>query len=199
MGLREYVAWAGLALSVLIPVKAECKSVTLALSLFPTAGCAFAGTAQTDPSWKSLKKIKVNGVAKLRHDRMLVEYYPAEITLKLVYGLLDDDSPASRAGHQCVSAWDPRKVQFSAAWRNASRTVIAKGMQLNAEWHDPGAWCESKCRGYWTYEIRLDPENIPITDELQITVHTEDGRVVSVLSGRLEAVDESDIPTLPAP
>lgn len=198
MGLRKYIAWTGLALSTLMPVKSESKSVTLALSLIPTDGCAFSGAAETDPSWKNLKKVKVNGVAKLRHDRVLVEYYPAEITLKLTYGL-DGYSWASRVGGQCASAWDPRRVQFSAAWRTASRTVIAKGLQLNAEWHGPGVWCESKCRGYWTYEIRLDSENIPITDELQVTVHTEDGRVASVLAGRLEAVDKSYTPTLPLP
>ena len=199
MGLRKYMAWAGLALSVLIPAKAESKSVTLALSLFPTDGCAFSGAADTDPSWKNLKKTKVNGVAKLRHGQVLVEYYPEEITLNLMYGLLDDYSQSSRPERQCVSAWDPRKVQFSAAWRNPSRTVPAKGVQLNTKWHDPGVWCESNCRGYWTYEIRLGSENIPITDELQVTVHTEDGRVASVLAGRLEAVDESATPTLPLP
>lgn len=56
-----------------------------------------------------------------------------------------------------------------------------------------------RCPAYWTYEIRLDSENIPIGDELVVTVHAEDGKVVSVLTGRLEQVNESAIPTSPSP
>lgn len=202
MDLRKSLLWTGIVLSLLVPAEAVCKSVTLALTFFPIQGCAFSGTANTDPGWKHLKEVKVNGVKKFRRGKVVIENYPEEITLSLTYGLFESYSPTAKSAYDCTPTWDPAKVQFSAAWRNTTRTVTAKGVQLNAEWHDPGVWCESKCRGYcgyWTYEIRLDSENIPLGDELQVTVHTEDGRVASVLDGRLEAVDESAPPTLPLP
>ena len=199
MRFNKNLAWAGIVTCLLASPDAVGKSVTLALSLFSTQGCDFSGGADTDPSWKHLKEVKVNGVKKFRRGKVVIENYPEEITLRLTYGLFESYSPTAKPVHDCTPTWDAAKVQFSAVWRNASRTVKAKGMQLNAEWHDPGVWCESKCRGYWTYEIRLDSENIPIADELEVTVHTEDGRVVSVLAGRLEPADEFATPTVPAP
>jgi len=200
MDLRKSLLWTGIVISLLVPAEAVCKSVTLALALFPTQGCAFSGAANTDPGWKHLKELKVNGVKKFRRGKVVIENYPEEITLSLTYGLLESYSPTAKSAYDCTPTWDPAKVQFSATWRNTTRTVTAKGVQLNAKQHVAEIWCEQmRCRAYWTYEIRLESENIPIRDELVLTIHAEDGKVVSIIAGRLEEVDNSMVPTLPLP
>jgi len=193
MNSSKLIPCVWLLMFALAPTRSEAKTVTLALSLFSSDGCSFFATVDSDPSWKNLKEVKVNGATKFRHDKVFVDSYPEEIKVNVVYG--SDWKP----GHSCALPFDPVKVVFSAAWRNPSRTLVAKGVQMNAEWHDPGTWCELRCSGYWTYTIRVDSENIPITDELVLTVHAEDGRVVSSLAGRLEPIDRSAVPTLPLP
>lgn len=203
MRFKKNLVWAGSLICLLASREAVSKSVTLALALFPTQGCNFSGGADTDLNWKHLKEVKLNGVKKLRHGKVVVENYPQEITLHLMYwlyGLFESYSLGDKKRHDRTPTWDPAKVHFSAAWRNRSGTVTAKGVQLNAQHLVSEIWCEQmRCPAYWTYEIRLDSENIPIGDELVVTVHAEDGKVVSVLTGRLEQVNESAIPTSPSP
>lgn len=76
MRFKKNLVWAGSLICLLASREAVSKSVTLALALFPTQGCNFSGAADTDLNWKHLKEVKLNGVKKLRHGKVVVENYP---------------------------------------------------------------------------------------------------------------------------
>jgi hypothetical protein len=185
--------------AIAAPATASTKATHLSLDLFANNGCPFFASAESDPNWSDVKVVKVKGVMNVRRGDSLVESYPEEIRLHITYGSAYDGVQFSKPAPNCTESLDAAHFQFSASWKNQSRTVPAHGSLLNAEWHPPTPWCELRCHDWWTYEIRLESANIPITDELLVTVHTPDGKLVSTLVGHLEPVERKATPTAPSP
>ena len=176
---------------------AKRKHTDLWLNIRPTNSCEFWVEADQDPNWGGLERVKVKGVIKFQHGVSILENYPDEIRLHLTYGQVADNP--FRNQHRCASSFDPAHLQFNASWKTDGVESPAVGTLLNSEWHPPRPWCETTCHDYWTYEIRIDSENIPITSELTLTLHAQDGKTISSLVGRLEAVEVPARPTWPAP
>jgi hypothetical protein len=67
-----------------------------------------------------------------------------------------------------LPSFDPAKVKFHLEWQNDSQIVPAKGIFALSEESSPQTWCEDKCAGHWTYELRIDSQNVPLQDNLAV-------------------------------
>ena len=187
-----------IVLAVCVPLAtAKRKRTDLRFNVRPTNSCEFWAEADQDPNWSGLERVNVKGILKFRHGDSILENYPDEIRLHVTYGQVADNPLPNQ--HRCASSFDPAHLQFKAFWKTDGVESPAVGTLLNSEWHPPGPWCETTCHQYWTYEIRIDSENIPITSELTLTLHAPDGKAISRLVGRLETVEVPDRTTLPSP
>ena len=194
---KTIVTIAVLAMGIDQLASAKRKHTELLLNLWATNSCEFWAEADRDSSWSGLKRVKVKGAVKFQHGDSILENYPDEIRLHVTYGSVLDDPFANQ--HRCATSFDPAHLQLKASWNTKGMETPARGALLNSEWHPPRAWCETTCHDYWTYEIRIDSANIPITSELTLTLHTQDGKVISSLVGKLNAVEVPDRTTSPSP
>ena len=198
MSFRTVLLFA-VGFSVISCTEASAKPKNLYLVVLAKDGCFFWVEAEPKPAWQNVKRVKVNGSMKFRHDNSLIQHYPEEIRLHLTFYPQSGISFGPKPTRQCTAGFNPAKMRFSASWRHQSTTTIATGALLNTQWHAPAPWCELNCTDHWTYDIRLDSTNVPIEDELLMDIKAEDGTVVSHLSGQLEYFEERTAPTAPAP
>lgn len=198
MSFRTVLLFA-VGFSAISCTEASAKPKNLYLVVLAKDGCFFWVDAEPRPVWQHVKRVKVNGSTKFRHDNSLIQHYPEEIRLHLTFYPQSGLSFGPKPTRPCTAGFNPAKMRFSASWRHHSTTTIATGALLNTQWHAPAPWCELNCTDHWTYDIRLDSTNVPIEDELLMDIKAEDGTVVSHLSGQLEYFEEQTAPIAPAP
>jgi hypothetical protein len=139
---------------------------------------------QQDPFFKDLKQVKSKHAFQYRRGREVVENFPdsTSITIAFWQGMPGFDFCNT------LPAFDPAKVKFHTEWKNDSHTVPAKGSFVASE-EAPQLWCEDKCGGRWSYELRIDSQNVPLQDNLIIRIEAEDGTRLAEYTGELDTND----------
>ena len=136
---------------------------------------------EPDPYFRNVQKKRVNGVVRFERKGEVLENFPDELTLHFAF------SPNYPYAF-CTAAlpqFDPGKLKFKAAWRNASQTLLAEGSFVLSGRQHPGVWCEDGCSEAWVYELRIESLGVPLTDNLEITVESENGSRVTQFIGEL--------------
>jgi hypothetical protein len=135
---------------------------------------------QPDPFFKNLKQVKSKGTVQYRRGRDVVENFPdsTNITVEFWQGVREFDAcnPLPR--------FDPAKVKFHLEWKHDSQVVPAEGSFVVSE-EPPQTWCEDRCSRHWTYELRIDSQNVPLQDSLVIRIEAEDGARLAEYIGKL--------------
>ncbi len=83
-----------------------------------------------------------------------------------------------------LPTFDPAKLKFHVEWQNGSQAVPAKG-NFVAQELSPQTWCEDKCAGHWVYALRMDSEDVPLQNNLVLTIETEGGTRLAKYVGKL--------------
>lgn len=140
---------------------------------------------EPDPYFQDVRKNRVNGSMRFERHGEVLENFPDELTLHLVF------SPTYLLA-SCTAAvrqFDPGKIKFKAAWRNGARMLPAEGTVVLSEREQPSIWCEVNCGEFWVYELRIESSGVPLTDHLEITIEAESGIRVAQFTGELGSYD----------
>ena len=175
-------------------VSAKTKNENFSIWLMQVDGCnsLFFVEQEPDPFLSNAERVKVKSVERFRQGTSVLDNFPEEIRLKVYYR----SNPGGLIKCRAAESFDPGAVKFSAAWRNKSRTLVANGTLLHVERHAPEPLCEDQCKEFWSYDLRIESRDVPLTDNLQLTVDAADGRHIAKLTGGLGSVRNSINPVL---
>jgi hypothetical protein len=152
----------------------------------------FSIEQEPDTFFKGLKHAKNHGVVTFRRGNSVVENFPDELRLKVLFV-----RRRTEFGSCAVEgAFDPARIKFRAEWKSGSRSQAAEGVIVQSEWQNPGPWCEDHCDGYWIYELRINSAGVALTNQLFVAVNAEDGTRLEQLVGTLGPAQPVIIPEL---
>src|SRR5215471_865942 len=77
-------------------------------------------------------------------------------------------------------------------WQIGTQVVSAKGTFAVLERSSPQPWCENICAGWWTYELRIDSQDVRLQNQLVLTIETEDGTRLAKYLGNLSTAKQQD-------
>jgi hypothetical protein len=125
------------------------------------------------------------GTRQYRRGRDLVESFPdsTDITVEFWPGL-----PEFKAC-SALPPFDPANVKFHLEWKHDAQIVPAKGTFFVSE-ESQQPWCEDNCSGRWTYQLRIDSQDVPLHDNLIIRIEAEDGTRLAEYVGELDALPQ---------
>ena len=136
--------------------------------------------------FKDLKQVKSKpGTRQYRRGRDLVDNFPdsTDITVEFWPGL-----PEFKAC-SALPPFDPANVKFHLEWKHDAQIVPAKGTFFVSE-ESQQPWCEDNCSGRWTYQLRIDSQDVPLHDNLIIRIEAEDGTRLAEYVGELDALPQ---------
>ena len=128
--------------------------------------------------------MKSKGKSEYRKGRNIVANYPDLITVRVWFSL--DLAGINSCG--ALPRFDPAKLRFLVEWQNNSQLVPANGKFLVSETL-PQTWCEDRCSKHWTYELRIDSQDVPLQSDLVVTIETVDGARLAKYVGKLSTED----------
>ncbi len=189
-GCKAYVL---LALSAMFISEAwaggkKVSGLSFQLSPPPKVPCLFQPFhiwQDPDPLFKNLKQVKSKRTVQYRRGDDIVTNYPDSTTVRVEFWRGVSEFNSCNA----LPSFDPARVKFHLEWQNDSQIVPAKGDFVASEESSPQTWCEDKCSGYWTYELRIDSQNVPLQDSLVIRIETQDGTRLAEYVGKLSTAN----------
>lgn len=193
--------FAGFVVAIALHSQSLAKKKTENLQLFLSSvdGCDrnFSAEQEPDPYLTRLEPEKRHGIVGYRRKSQVIDHFPDDIDLTVYYGFPDDLSLLLKQNENAKGTckpFDPRQLRFTASWTDSLHRQPASGALLKMEYHEPQAMCETTCHSYWTYTLRVDSREVPLTEKLSLTISTDDGTIVSKLEGRLEPVEPTATP-----
>jgi hypothetical protein len=155
----------------------------------PSSPCLkspFISWEESDLFFKGVKQVKSNHGVEYCRGNDIVQIFPDELTINVVFWHVPQLFGTCGAGFQV----DPATVRFHAEWRNGSQTRTAKGTVIQSEPAKIGTvWCEDGCTESWQYQLRIESDNVSLEDTLVIRMDGEDGSPVAECIGNVAAVD----------
>jgi hypothetical protein len=144
-----------------------------------------------------LKQIKSKTAVQYRRGHVTVVNFPDSTSLRVEF------SPEAPQFDACsvLPAFDPARVQFRVQWRNDSQATPAEGKFVISKEPVAQTWCEERCVARWSYELRIDSQNVPLQNDLVINIETQDGTRLAEYVGKLTSNKIQPEPPfqLPAP
>ena len=119
----------------------------------------------------------------------LFESFSDAVRLRIHYRV--DPTGAFNSKSKVCNPFDPASLRFTATWANKSRTLKADGLLMNVQRDSPGPLCETECLPSWTYELQIEANGVPLTDDLILAVDSVDGTHIAKLIGGLGPLDYS--------
>ena len=141
----------------------------------------FSLAQQPADYFQNVQKNTVNGSIRFERNGEILRNFPDELTIDFKY------SPTHSLGF-CTAAvppFNPEKIKFKAVWRNGAQISPAEGTFVLSERQVPGIWCEDRCVASWIYELRINSADVPLIDQLEVTVETESGSRIAQFTGKL--------------
>lgn len=152
----------------------------------------FSVAQRQDPFFRGLEQVRKRGKLQFRRGRDVVSNFPDALTIWVDFR----NGPTALSRCSALPAFDPAKLKFSVQWKNGSQISPAEGKFLVSEESSPETWCEDNCSARWSYELRIDSQNVPLTDELVIRIDAENGTSLAEYVGKIGKAD-SQTPPLP--
>jgi len=134
-----------------------------------------------DRFFKDVELVKVKGKPQYRRGRDTVENFPDTTTVIVVFWR----GPAALNACSALPAFDPARLKFHVEWSGGSQSSTAQGRFVQSEESSPDLWCEDSCSGRWTYQLMIDSQDVPLTNELVITIEAEGGTRLAEYVGKL--------------
>jgi hypothetical protein len=153
----------------------------------------FSLSQDPDQYFQSVQKNTVNVSIRFERNGEILRNFPDELTLHFAY------VPTHSLGFCTVAVppFDPEKIRFKAVWRNGAQISPAEGKFVLSEKQVPGIWCEDRCVRSWIYELRINSADVPLIDQLEVTVETEGGSRIAQFTGELG--EERDLQNIHSP
>lgn len=160
------------------------KAGDLSISLAQVDGCdaIFLTTQEPSPFLKNVEEVKVNGAVRFRQGSALLEKFPDDITLHVTYR--SDPGGIFRGQRPPCKKFDPGAVRIKSIWKSNSGTTIANG-NMSPERLPPEPFCETTCAESWVYTLTIESRDVPLTDDLVLTIDAGDGAHIATLRGGL--------------
>ena len=134
-----------------------------------------------DPYFENLTQRKIRGIPQYRRGNNIVASFPDSTTVLVVFW---QDLSALSA---CGTAFDPARLKFYLLWNNDSQTIPANVKSVFVRKSLPQNWCEYKCSTRWTYELKIDSQDVPLHNDLLLRIESEDGGRLAEYVGKLSA------------
>jgi hypothetical protein len=186
--------WVLLAfLIVVVPALAGKKKV-VALTFEPAhtskTPCPFPFqpfliTQELDPFFKDLEQVKVKGKRQYRRRQDIVTNFPDTTSVAVVFS----PSPTPLGACADLPPFDPAKVKFHVEWRDGPRSTLGEGTYAQSKESSSDIWCEQACTQRWKYELSIDSQDVPLTEELVVTIEAENGARLAEFVGKVGAAD----------
>jgi len=143
---------------------------------------------ERDEFFENLEEVKSKPTPQYRRGHDSVVNYPDSTTVRVDVwqGLPEFNS--------CfvLPQFNPAKLQFRVEWQIGTQVVPAKGTFAVLERSSPQPWCENICAGWWTYELRIDSQDVRLQNQLVLTIETEDGTRLAKYLGKLSTAKQQD-------
>src|SRR5437763_12251863 len=127
---------------------------------------------QSDPFYKDLKEVKTKGRPEYRRGRNVVTNFPDTTIIWIHFWR----GPAALGRCSALPFFDPAKIKFHVDWHDGFHSDPAQGRFVASEESSPETWCEDSCSGQRNYELRIDSQNVPLTDQLVIRIEAKTER-----------------------
>ena len=160
------------------------KTGDLSVHLIQIDGCdaIFLTVQEPSPFLKNVEEVKVNGAVRFRQGSTLLENFPDDITLNVTYR--SDPGGIFRGQRAPCKTFDPGAVKIAPKWKSNTGTTIANGA-MSAKKLPPEPMCETTCAESWVYTLAIESRNIPLTNDLVLTIDADDGTHIATLRGGL--------------
>lgn len=166
------------------------KSHDVSVSLMPRQACqnaTFYGEQESTPFLKGARQVKVADQVQFHVGDKVMETFTEAITVRVHYRV--ELTWASSSTRMACKPFDPATLQFAATWINKSRKLKANGLLVSVQRDSPQPLCETECLPSWTYELQIEANGVPLTDDLSLIVDAADGTHIATLAGGLGPLD----------
>ena len=135
---------------------------------------------EADPLFKNLKVVKSKGTLHYYRGHEAVASFPDSTIVRVFWR-----TPSAINMCSPLPKFDPAQVRFHVEWIDNGQVVPAKGTVVKSEQVAPSAWCEDNCVDAWSYQLRIDSQDVPLNDILAIRIEAQDGTRLAEYIGKL--------------
>jgi hypothetical protein len=141
----------------------------------------FMVMVEPNPFFTNLKKTTKTTGMEFQRGKTVVQRFPDDMVIDVhVYsGPHGCGLPRNDEGEGFLKA-----LRFSVSSRHGSELRLITGVATNSK-TSSGPWCEDRCSEMWTYQLRIQAGDVPLTDAVILTITTGGGDQIEQFTGRL--------------